>query len=51
MAAAGVVLLATGAAHAVAADQGTTTAPAPDTAAVLAALQATTAAGARAPSP
>ncbi|MDH6707587.1 D-alanyl-D-alanine carboxypeptidase [Kitasatospora sp. MAA19] len=46
VAAAGVVLLATGAAHAVAADQGTTTAPAPDTAAVLAALQATTAAGA-----
>ncbi|MEV8325801.1 serine hydrolase domain-containing protein [Kitasatospora sp. NPDC127121] len=46
VAAAGVVLLATGAAQAVAADQGTTSAPTPDTAAVRAALQATTDAGA-----
>ncbi|MFD7906162.1 serine hydrolase domain-containing protein [Kitasatospora sp. NPDC059722] len=45
VAAAGVVLMATGATHA-AADQGTPSAPAPDTAAVLAALQTTMKAGA-----
>ncbi|MFE6054024.1 serine hydrolase domain-containing protein [Kitasatospora sp. NPDC056446] len=46
VAAAGAVLMATGAAHAVAAEQGTAAAPAADVAGVLAALQATTAAGA-----
>ncbi|MBV6701885.1 serine hydrolase [Kitasatospora aureofaciens] len=46
VAAAGVVLLATGAANAAAADQGTPSAPVPDTAAVLAALQTTMNAGA-----
>ncbi|WP_037899430.1 serine hydrolase domain-containing protein [Streptomyces sp. NRRL S-350] len=46
VAAAGVVLVATGAAHAVAAGQSTAAAPASDIAGVLAALQATTGAGA-----
>ncbi|RKT08914.1 D-alanyl-D-alanine carboxypeptidase [Streptomyces sp. 1114.5] len=46
VAAAGVVLVATGAAHAVAAEPGGAAAPVPDTAGVLAALQATTGAGA-----
>ncbi|MEV7026123.1 serine hydrolase domain-containing protein [Kitasatospora sp. NPDC093558] len=46
VAAAGVVLTATGAAHAAADDQGTPSAAAPDTAAVLAALQTTMKAGA-----
>ncbi|MEV7773625.1 serine hydrolase domain-containing protein [Kitasatospora sp. NPDC086791] len=46
VAAAGVVLVATGAAHAAAADSGTAGAPASDLPGVLAALQATSAAGA-----
>ncbi|MFJ8622580.1 serine hydrolase domain-containing protein [Kitasatospora sp. NPDC093550] len=46
VAAAGAVLVATGAAHAAAADRGTADAPASDLAGVQAALQATTAAGA-----
>ncbi|MER7753258.1 serine hydrolase domain-containing protein [Kitasatospora sp. NPDC097643] len=46
VAAAAAVLVATGAAHAVAADQGPAASPVPDTAGVLAALQNTTKAGA-----
>ncbi|MFF0415721.1 serine hydrolase domain-containing protein [Kitasatospora sp. NPDC004745] len=46
VAAAGAVLVATGAAHAAAADRDTTGAPIPDTAAVLAALRTTADAGA-----